>query len=61
MRIVILPRRGHGGGLESGPAVPTRGVMITDELNFCAFEWRRGEGIVFPTAEDLGLKGESPK
>ena len=32
-------------------------VMITDELDFCNFEWTKKDGIVFPKKEDFERRG----
>ena len=37
-------------GAQAGTTVR---VMITDAEDFCTFDWKRGEGIVFPRPEDL--------
>ena len=35
----------------------TRRVIITDEDDFCVFEWKYGQGITWPTPAD-GLRPE---
>lgn len=36
----------------------TRRVIITDGGDFCCFEWRFGEGVVFPTEEERASAGK---
>lgn len=31
-------------------------VIITDQLDCCNFEWKRGQGVVFPKMEDANAK-----
>lgn len=47
----------HSVGAQIGT---TRRVIITDADDFTVFEWRYGEGVVFPTPEQRAQAREIP-